>query len=133
LAERIPTRLTAAEGRKFGLTVGTAFLVLAGITWWRDQLLASRIFAALGGVLWVAGLVVPRHLSGVYRAWMGLAHAISKVTTPIFMGLVYFVAIMPIGLIMRVLGRNPIRHRPVNGSFWMPRADHPRGQLTNQF
>jgi len=46
---------------------------------------------------------------------------------------VYFVAIMPIGLVMRVLGRNPIHHRPVNGSFWMPRAEQPRGQLTNQF
>ena len=133
MAERIPARLTAKEGRKFALTVGTAFLVLAGITWWRDHLLVSRIFGGVGGVLWVAGLVIPSRLTGVYRAWMGLAHAISKVTTPIFMGLVYFVAIMPIGVIMRMLGRNPIRHRPVNGSFWMPRAEQPRGQLTNQF
>jgi hypothetical protein len=33
---------------------------------------------------------------------------------------------------MRLLGRNPVRHRPVNGSYWAPRNE-PRGTLTNQF
>jgi hypothetical protein len=80
----------------------------------------------------VAGLVIPGRLSGLYRGWMGLAHAISRVTTPIFLGLVYFLTIVPIGLVMRAVGRNPIRHRAVNDSYWASR-DHPRGTLKNQF
>jgi hypothetical protein len=63
---------------------------------------------------------------------MGLAHAISRVTTPIFLGLVYFLTIMPIGLIMRAVGRNPIHHRAVKDSYWASR-DYPRGTLKNQF
>jgi hypothetical protein len=125
--------LTAAEGRRFAFTVGAAFLVLAGIALWRDHPLLVRVFAVLGGLLGLAGVVVPGRLGGVHRAWMGLAHLISKVTTPVFMGLVYSVAILPIGLVMQALGRNPIRHRPVNGSYWMPRGDQPRGQLKDQF
>ena len=125
--------MTAAEGRRFAFTVGAAFLVLAGIALWRDHPLLVRVFAVLGGLLGLAGVVVPGRLGGVHRAWMGLAHLISKVTTPVFMGLVYYVAILPIGLVMQALGRNPIRHRPVNGSYWMPRGDQPRGQLKDQF
>ena len=125
--------MTAKEGRKFALTVGTAFLVLAGISWWRGHIVVPRVLGGAGGLFWLAGLLIPGHLGGVYRGWMAMAHAISKVTTPIVMALVYFLTIMPIGLVMRALGRNPVRHRPVNGSLWAARAGHPRGQLTNQF
>jgi hypothetical protein len=132
LAEQVPARLSAAEGRKFALTVGTAFLVLAAITWWRDHLTLSRVFVGIGGLLWIGGLVVPRAMGPVYHFWMGLAHAISKVTTPIFLGIVYFLVIMPIGIIMRALGRNPIVHRAHDGSYWAPHGEA-RGSLKNQF
>jgi hypothetical protein len=90
------------------------------------------LFGGLAAALLAAGVVIPGHLGPVFRAWMGLAHAISKVTTPIFMGIVFFVVIMPIGLVMRLLGRNPITHRPVKDSYWAARSDA-RGSLGNQF
>jgi hypothetical protein len=83
LAGRVPARLSAAEGRKFGLTVGLAFAALAGITWWRDHALLMQIFGGLATALILAGLVIPGWLGPVYRGWMGFAHLISKVTTPI--------------------------------------------------
>lgn len=132
LARGIPARLTSAEGRKFAFTVGAAFLVLAAITWWRDHPLLLRIFGALAGMLFVLGLVVPGRLGPILRAWMGLALVISKVTTPIFMGVVFYVVIAPVGLVMRLFGRNPIKHRPVNESYWAPRSDA-RGGMSNQF
>ena len=39
---------------------------------------------------------------------MGLALLISKVTTPLFMGIVYFIVLMPIGLVRRLSGKSPI-------------------------
>jgi hypothetical protein len=125
--------LTPAEGRKFALTVGTAFLALTALTWWRDHITVARVLAVIGGGLWIGGLVVPGRLGPVYRGWMGLAHAISKVTTPIFLSIVYFIVIMPIGLLMRAVGRNPIRHHPRGDSYWAPHAESRRGSLTNQF
>ena len=132
LANRIPARLTAAEGRQFGLTVGGAFLVLAAIAWWRGRHLPEYTFSGLGAALIAAGLLIPGRLGPVYRAWMGLAHTISKVTTPLFMLIVFFVVIMPVGLLMRIFGRNPVRHLAVNESYWMERSDA-RGSMTNQF
>jgi hypothetical protein len=123
--------LSAREGRKFALTVGTAFLALAAIAWWRGREIPVALLGAVGAILWVAGLLVPSWLGGLHRAWMGLAHAISRVTTPVFLGVVYFAVMMPIGIVMRAVGRNPIRHHPREGSYWA-RPDG-RGNLTNQF
>jgi hypothetical protein len=132
LAHGIPARLTPAEGRKFGLTVGAAFAVLGAITWWREHPILMYAFGGLASALVLAGLLVPGRMGPVYRAWMGLAHAISRVTTPIFMGVVFFGVIMPAGLLMRLLGRNPIKHSPVNQSYWAARSEA-RGAMTNQF
>ena len=108
MAEGIPARLTAAEGRKFGLTVGAAFIVIGGVLTWRGKQRSAIVAFAIGGVLVLAGLVVPTALGPVERAWMGLAHLISKITTPIFMGIVYFVVMTPIGLVRRLSGKSPI-------------------------
>jgi hypothetical protein len=132
LAAGIPARLTKAEGRKFGFTVGAAFAVLAGITWWRDHALLMQVFAGMSGALLLAGAIIPGRLGPVYGAWMKLALLISKVTTPIFLGIVFFVVITPIGLLMRLFGKNPLRHAPEGGSFWLSRPSE-RGTMSNQF
>jgi hypothetical protein len=87
----------------------------------------------MGIALFVAGLMVPGHLGPVYRAWMGLAHALSRVTTPIFLGLVYFVVITPIALLARLFGRQPMRHRAKEGSYWTPMSSGGRSSLETQF
>jgi hypothetical protein len=102
------------------------------LAWWRGRQPLAIVLGSVGALLWLAGIAVPGRLQPVYRGWMGLAHAISRVTTPVFMGVVFFVVITPAGLLMRVLGRNPVRHRPTDGSYWKARTD-PRGSLTNQF
>jgi hypothetical protein len=113
--------LSPAEGRKFGLTVGGAFLVLTAILWWRGRTGVAPYFGALGGLLVAAGLVVPTMLGPVNRAWMGLAHLISKVTTPIFMGIIYFVVFTPVGVGMRLAGRRTLVHQPQSHGFWRDR------------
>jgi len=133
VAAGIPARLTPAEGRKFAFTVGAAFLVLAAITWWRDKEIAKWVFTSLGAALLVAGTVVPGKLGPVYRGWMGLAHAISKVTTPIFMGIVYYVVVTPIGLLMRAVGRRPMVHGEQDGGFWRAPPSGGRADLERQF
>jgi hypothetical protein len=63
---------------------------------------------------------------------MGFAQALSRVTTPIFMGIVYFLVITPIAAIRRAVGGNPLRaHSGATG--WVDRQDTPRGDLTRQF
>lgn len=134
MATGIPARLTAAQGRRFGLTVGGAFLVLAAVAYWRQRTTVAEVLGVLGGLLAVAGLAIPTQLGPVERAWMQLAHAISKVTTPIVMGLMYLVVLTPIGILRRLFGGNPMVHKQAQGSYWKSRPDgQRRGELTRQF
>ena len=94
--------------------------------------MVAPVFFVLSMLMLAAGAIVPGKLGPLYRVWMGVAHAISKVTTPIFLGVVYFLVISPIGLAMRLLGRNPIRHRQTGGSHWFER-NQPRGGMKDQF
>ena len=128
-----PARLTPAEGRKFGLTLAAAFGVLAAITWWRGREYAPIVLGTLAGLFLLGGVLVPSRLGPVQRGWMGMAHAISKVTTPIFMGVVYFLVITPAGLLRRLFGSNTVRSAPGTASGWVDRRTTPRGDLTRQF
>jgi hypothetical protein len=112
--------LTAAAGRKFGLTVGLAFVALAGVLLWRGTPTGATVMSVLGTLLVLAGLVAPTRLGPVERAWMRLAHLISKVTTPIFMGVVYFLVLTPIGFIRRRNG-SPIAAPAGSDSRWAAR------------
>ncbi|MEJ2540732.1 MAG: hypothetical protein P8188_12300 [Gemmatimonadota bacterium] len=134
MEERVPARLTASEGRRFAFPVGGVFAAIAGVFWWRDHLLTAQILGALGGSLILAGLLIPRRLGPVYRGWMALAMLISKVTTPIFMAIVYFLVITPAGLIRRTVSRSAIVHREEQGSYWKRREEGSRrGNLQRQF
>ncbi len=130
----VRARLTKSEGRSFAFPVGLAFLALAGITFWRDHQSLSVVLGSIAGAILLAGLLIPTWLGPVYRAWMGLALMISKVTTPVFLGIVYFLVITPTGLVMRMIGRNPLRREAQNGTYWIRRDEaKPRSDMTRQF
>jgi amino acid transporter len=134
MAAGVPARLTPAQGRRFGLTVGGAFLVFAAIAWWRGHPTTTTVLGTLGGVLSIAGLIIPGYLGPVESAWMKLAHLISKVTTPIVMGVMYLLVLTPIGLLKRSFTGNAMVHTPHGESYWKSRPAGKRaGELTRQF
>ena len=127
------TEFTPTDGRRFAFPVGTAFLVLSGILFWREKETAFQVTAALSGALLVAGVLLPGKLGPVFRGWMRMALVISKVTTPIFMGLVYFIVLTPTGLVMRIIGHKPMSHPLKDRSFWHSTEGRPTSDLRRQF
>ncbi|HZM27039.1 MAG TPA: SxtJ family membrane protein [Gemmatimonadales bacterium] len=134
MAGSVPARLSAAEGRKFGLTVGIAFLVLATLLSWRGRPYGALGAAVVGGLLLIAGLAIPTRLAPVRTGWMRLAEAISRVTTPVFMAIVYFGVITPTGLLLRLGRHRPLVRQRSTGGVWLTRATGDRrSDLTRQF
>lgn len=127
--------MSSGETRKFATTVGTAFLALSGILWWRGHTGIAGACGIVGATLLVAAFVVPEKLGPAYRAWMGMAALLSRVTSPLFLGLVYFLVVTPTALILRGLGRNPLVHREDGAGFWVSRPPDQGGRsdLTRQF
>jgi hypothetical protein len=133
MAHDVPARLTPAEGRRFGLTVGGVFLALAAVSQWRGHDLAPVVMAGLGGTLVVAGAIIPAALSPVFRAWMAFGLLLSRVTTPLFMGAPYFLAITPMGLVMRAFGRSPLRGPTKGATYWMKHESASGHSMTRQY
>jgi hypothetical protein len=128
------TRAPAAQGRRFGFTVGTAFFVLAAIAMWRGKTTPATVLAALGALLVLGAATIPAQLVPVERVWMKMALVISKVTTPIFMGIVWFLVVTPTGMIRRALGKSQIHRDKGAATFWASRPTGSRaGNLERQF
>ena len=134
MAATVPAGLTRSELRRFGLTVGGSFVALAAVAYWRGHATVAIALATVGMALVVAGVAVPGHLGSVHRAWMRLADLISSVTTPIIMGLLYFVVLTPAGWLRRSVAHSPMRHASGSTTFWVVRDETKRrSDLTHQF
>jgi hypothetical protein len=110
-ADAVP-ELDARGLRRFGLTTGGLFVGLFGLTvpWcagYRYPLWPWILGAILGG--WA--LIAPKTLRPVYRGWMRVGLLLNRVTTPIILGIVYFLVFMPIALLMRLFGRDSLARR----------------------
>jgi len=134
MAQDLSARLTAAEGRRFGYTVGAALLVLAAAAWWRDHPGPAAVFSLLGAALLLGGMTAPRMMLPVRDRWMWLAERISRITTPIVMGILYFLVITPVGLLMRLTRRAPLTAPKPGDTVWATRASNARrSDLRRQF
>jgi len=134
VSARLSQAYTPAAGRKFGFTVGLALAVLTAIGLWRGHQVAPIILGTISGALLLAGVAIPTKLQPIEKGWMQFAHLLSKVTTPIFMGVVYFVVLTPVGVVRRAFGGNALTHR-VNesGGTWMDRSASPPSALDRLF
>ena len=129
----VPAGLTPAEGRRFAWTLGGAFALLAAVSWWRGHGLIAVTAAGVSVLLFAAGVVAPGALGPVYRGWMRFGLALSRVTTPIIMAVIYFGILTPTGLAMRLFGRRPLEHCAHDGSYWQAPRSGGRSDLDHQF
>jgi hypothetical protein len=85
----------------------------------------------------LAALLAPKVLTPLNRAWMAFALLLHKVTSPIILGVLFFVLFTPVALFMRLAKRDLMKRRfePGAGSYWIPRspAGPPPESLRDQF
>ncbi len=93
--------------RKFGLTVGLAFLVLGSISWWRGHVWPPRVLWSAGTLLVVPALVAPAILAPVQRYWMRFAEVLGAFNTRVILGALYYLVFTPVGFVMRIF-RDPM-------------------------
>lgn len=129
MAEIDTTRLTKAEGRRFAWTLAIAFAVIAAVAFLRGRERVALVLAIIAGLCFVAGAAVPTLLGPVEKAWMSLAHAISRVTTPVFMAVVYFLILTPTGLIRRAFAGRGVSPERSRSTFWIDRPKIEREAL----
>lgn len=123
--------IESSSDRGFGLTVGGILLAIAlvrvGLGWWSSGMVelgwVEWLLGGVGAALFVLGLVAPAILAPLNKAWTKLGLLLFKVVNPIVLGLIFLLTIVPIGLILRAVGKDPLRLKfdPNAKSYWIPR------------
>ncbi len=113
--------------RSFGWVVGGVLLVIATVVWWRNDFAvttAASVLGGIGGALVVLGLAAPVVLKPVYRVWMALAVVLGFIMTRVILSVVYYLVMTPIGLAMRLFGKDPMHRRidPEASSYWIEKS-----------
>jgi hypothetical protein len=122
--------------RNFGITMAAVFALIGGVGLYKGSshaplwLCISAIFAGL--TLWR-----PQSLNVANRAWLKLGLLMYRVVNPVIMAVLFFGAILPIGLLMRLFGKDFLkleRDRSLP-TYWLPRADPrpPSESMRQQF
>ncbi len=133
--DRMSQQPTTKDLRQFGLLVGGVFAVIG--LWpvmFRSE--APRLWAMiLGSLLIVLGVVAPQGLRQIHGGWMKVGHILGAINTRIILGIIYYLLITPMGLVMRLMGKDPM-HRALMKSadtYRIVRASRPREHMRNQF
>lgn len=110
------------SNRSFGIVFAVVFSFLTAQALWRGH---DRwaIFAVLAAVTLALAFLKPELLAPLNRLWHHFGLLLGKVTTPIVMGVVYYTTIVPIGIWLRLRGRDPLRLRwdAQAPSYWLTR------------
>lgn len=104
--------------RQFGLSVGTMLLLIAAFLVWRERLTAAQITGGIGAVLVVLGYLQPRLLKYPSAAWWKFAMVLGHVNARIILTLIFVLVLTPIGLIWRLIGRDPLARRRRSWHGW---------------
>jgi hypothetical protein len=122
--------------RSFGLVFAVVFSVVALIPLWKGN--GVRVWALpVSAAFLIAALARPSVLAPLNRAWTRLGILLGKIVGPIAAGVLFFGVVTPIGVLMRLLGKDLLRLRlePESSSYWLRKDQETSspGSMTNQF
>ncbi len=139
MGTRKPKLGPSGANRSFGLLLAVV-LAVAGFWPW---IAACSLSPALNGLALAgaaaalaAALLRPGLLGPATRAWLFLGRLLHRVSSPVAMGIVFFLVVTPLALVMRLTGKDPMRRRfePETSSYWIRRDPAPQPDtMRNQF
>jgi Na+/H+-dicarboxylate symporter len=129
--------VVGSSNRAFGLVFAVVFLLIALFLLLSERgfWVPAIVFSVAFGL---AALAVPEKLAPLNRLWTRFGLALHKITSPIILGILFFLVITPMGVIMRALRKDgPLKMTKDYQcrTYWIERTPPgPRpDSFTNQF
>ena len=132
---RLQSDLQLPSNRSFGALFVVVFSVIAAYGWWIGR--PWFAWPAISALLVLAvTLALPGWLAPFNHLWMKLAQVLHQIVSPVVLGLMFFIVLAPIGIGMRLAGRDALKRAfdPKMKSYWSdrdppgPQADDLRNQ-----
>ena len=121
-----------SSNRSFGIVFFIVFLFISlyPLTYSGEIRFWSAIITFIFMVL---GLFNSKILTPLNKLWFKFGIFLGKIISPIIMGIIFFLVVTPIGLLMRLLGKDLINLKYNNNkSYWIEKKG-PKSKMKNQF
>tara|TARA_B100000482_G_C12461303_1_gene241011 strand:- start:11 stop:388 length:378 start_codon:yes stop_codon:yes gene_type:complete len=120
------------SNKSFGVLFFIVFLLIA--LWPLVKGDSLRIWSLLIAIIFlVLGLLNSKILNPFKKIWIKFGEILGKVIAPLVLSIVYFIVITPIGLFLRIFGKDLLGIKFLKKkSYWIKR-DKDLGSMKNQF
>ena len=121
-----------SSNRSFGIVFFVVFLLIAIYPILNNE--EVRLWSLLiSSVFLILGLINSQILTPLNKLWFKFGLLLGKIISPLVMGLIFFLVVTPIGLIMRILGKDVLNLKyNKNKSYWIEKKG-PKSRMKNQF
>ena len=121
-----------SSNRSFGIVFFIIFFLIALYPLLSDQ--EIRLWALIiSAIFLILGLLKSKLLTPLNKLWFRFGIFLGKIITPIMMGIIFFIVVTPIGLIMRLIGKDLLNLKyNKEKSYWIEK-DGPKSKMKNQF
>ena len=120
------------NNKSFGILFFIVFLVIA--LWPTINSGSIRVWAMLIALIFLfLGVLNLKYLTPFKKGWIKLGEVLGKFIAPVVMGIIYFFIITPIGIFMRVIGKDLLNLKyNSKKSYWNKRLKNV-GTMKRQF
>jgi hypothetical protein len=121
-----------SSNRSFGIVFFVVFLLIALYPLTNEG--ETRIWSVIISLIFlILGLLNSKILAPLNKLWFKFGIFLGKIISPLIMGIIFFLVVTPIGLIMRLLGKDVLNLKyNDNQSYWIERSG-PKSKMKNQF
>ncbi len=121
-----------SSNKSFGILFFIVFLLIAIWPVFKSDPL--RVWSiVLAFIFLIVGLFKPNLLTPLNKAWVKLGMLIGKFVAPIIMAMIYFIILTPIGILMRLIGKDLLNTKITKqNSYWIKREKN-IGTMKRQF
>ena len=121
-----------SSNRSFGIVFFVVFLLIALYPLTNEG--EIRIWSVIISLIFlILGLLNSKILAPLNKLWFKFGIFLGKMISPLIMGIIFFLVVTPIGLIMRLLGKDVLNLKyNDNQSYWIER-NGPKSKMKNQF
>jgi hypothetical protein len=108
--------------RSFGLVFACCFLFLGALSLWRVRT-GWQLWFSLAALFALLAYAAPGLLAPLNRLWAKFGRLLHAIVSPLVLGILFYGCITPIGLLMRLAGKDPMRRKfePAAKSYWIVR------------
>ena len=126
------SKITIGSNRSFGIVFFIIFFLISLYPTLNNENI-NLYFLSISIVFLILGLLNSKLLSPLNKIWVKFGELLGKIIAPIVMGVVYFIVLTPIGLFMRLLGKDLLNLKFSNvRTYWIKREKN-IGSMKRQF